>query len=57
MTMPVIFNEPLSLLQRMAEYMEYAYLLQKAGTATDPVERMQVSFAFISFTVGVKILL
>lgn len=55
--MPVIFNEPLSLLQRMAEYMEYAYLLQKAGTATDPVERMQVSFAFISFTVGVKILL
>lgn len=42
MTMPVIFNEPLSLLQRMAEHMEYAYLLEKAGTATDPVERMQV---------------
>ncbi|CAE1172054.1 OSBPL1_2 [Acanthosepion pharaonis] len=46
MTMPVIFNEPLSLLQRMAEYMEYAYLLQKAGTATDPVERMQYVCAF-----------
>jgi len=46
MTMPVIFNEPLSLLQRMAEYMEYAYLLQKAGSATDPVERMQYVCAF-----------
>uniref|UniRef100_A0A0L8FQ03 Oxysterol-binding protein n=1 Tax=Octopus bimaculoides TaxID=37653 RepID=A0A0L8FQ03_OCTBM len=46
MTMPVIFNEPLSLLQRMAEHMEYAYLLEKAGTATDPVERMQYVCAF-----------
>ncbi|GAB1597929.1 oxysterol-binding protein-related protein 1-like isoform X1 [Argonauta hians] len=46
MTMPVIFNEPLSLLQRMSEHMEYAYLLEKAGTATDPVERMQYVCAF-----------
>lgn len=42
-TMPVVFNEPLSFLQRMAEYMEYAWLLEKADQAQDPVTRMQVS--------------
>lgn len=41
-TMPVIFNEPLSFLQRMVEYMEYAYLLRKASEQTDPVDRMKV---------------
>lgn len=41
-TMPVVFNEPLSFLQRMAEYMEYAWLLGKADQAQDPVTRMQV---------------
>jgi hypothetical protein len=42
-TMPVGFNEPLSFLQRMTEYMEYAHLLRLAAEQEDPVSRMQVS--------------
>ncbi|XP_064096238.1 oxysterol-binding protein-related protein 1-like [Macrobrachium nipponense] len=45
-TMPVVFNEPLSFLQRMAEYMEYAWLLDKADQGADPVTRMQYVAAF-----------
>jgi hypothetical protein len=45
-TMPVIFNEPLSFLQRMVEYMEYAHLLRRAAEEIDPVYRMQVSAVF-----------
>jgi hypothetical protein len=45
-TMPVIFNEPLSFLQRMVEYMEYAHLLRRASEEANPVYRMQVSAAF-----------
>lgn len=40
-TMPVIFNEPLSFLQRMTEYMEYAKLLRIASEQDDPVDRMK----------------
>lgn len=40
-TMPVIFNEPLSFLQRMTEYMEYAKLIRIASEQEDPVERMK----------------
>lgn len=43
-TMPVIFNEPLSFLQRMVEYMEYAHLLRRAAEEADPIYRMQVTF-------------
>lgn len=39
-TMPVIFNEPLSFLQRMTEYMEYAKLLNIASEQDNPVDRM-----------------
>lgn len=39
--MPVVFNEPLSFLQRMTEYMEYARLLRCAAEQDDPVERMK----------------
>jgi hypothetical protein len=42
-TMPVIFKEPLSFLQRMVEYMEYAQLLRRAAEDEDPVYRMQVN--------------
>ncbi|XP_068093379.1 oxysterol-binding protein-related protein 1 isoform X1 [Hyperolius riggenbachi] len=45
-TMPVIFNEPLSFLQRLSEYMEHTYLIHKANLCTDPVERMQCVAAF-----------
>ncbi|XP_036176948.1 oxysterol-binding protein-related protein 1 isoform X2 [Myotis myotis] len=45
-TMPVIFNEPLSFLQRLTEYMEHTYLIQKASSLSDPTERMQCVAAF-----------
>ena len=40
--MPVVFNEPLSFLQRVTEFMEYAWLLDKADQVEDPIVRMQV---------------
>ena len=40
--MPVVFNEPLSFLQRVVEYMEYGALLTKAANCEDPIERMEV---------------
>lgn len=45
-TMPVVFNEPLSFLQRMAEYMEYAHLLRIAAQQEDPVVRLQYVIGF-----------
>ncbi|XP_068955907.1 oxysterol-binding protein-related protein 1 isoform X2 [Petaurus breviceps papuanus] len=45
-TMPVIFNEPLSFLQRLTEYMEHTYLIHKASALSDAVERMQCVAAF-----------
>ncbi|XP_050497249.1 oxysterol-binding protein-related protein 2 isoform X1 [Diabrotica virgifera virgifera] len=44
--MPVVYNEPLSFLQRLAEYMEYAYLLRKAAEQEDPIERIQLVIGF-----------
>uniref|UniRef100_A0A8C7Y8Y0 Oxysterol-binding protein n=1 Tax=Oryzias sinensis TaxID=183150 RepID=A0A8C7Y8Y0_9TELE len=40
-TMPVIFNEPLSFLQRLTEYMEHTYLIHQANASSDSVERMK----------------
>ncbi|XP_035229023.1 oxysterol-binding protein-related protein 2-like isoform X1 [Stegodyphus dumicola] len=45
-TMPVVFNEPLSFLQRLSENMEYSYLLEKADTNSDPIKRMEYVSAF-----------
>ncbi|XP_053368544.1 oxysterol-binding protein-related protein 1 [Clarias gariepinus] len=45
-TMPVIFNEPLSFLQRLTEYMEHTYLIQQANDSTDSIERMKCVAAF-----------
>lgn len=45
-TMPVHFNEPLSFLQRMVEYMEYSHLLRLASEQSDPVDRMKHIAAF-----------
>ncbi|KAH0945648.1 hypothetical protein HN011_006237 [Eciton burchellii] len=45
-TMPVIFNEPLSFLQRVAEYMEYAKLLKQASQEQSPILRLQYVAAF-----------
>ncbi|XP_056131921.1 oxysterol-binding protein-related protein 1 isoform X2 [Lampris incognitus] len=45
-TMPVIFNEPLSFLQRLTEYMEHTYLIHRANAASDSIERMKCVAAF-----------
>uniref|UniRef100_A0A3P9HCL4 Oxysterol-binding protein n=1 Tax=Oryzias latipes TaxID=8090 RepID=A0A3P9HCL4_ORYLA len=45
-TMPVIFNEPLSFLQRLTEYMEHTYLIHQANASSDSVERMKCVAAF-----------
>ncbi|KAF8167899.1 Oxysterol-binding protein-domain-containing protein [Crassisporium funariophilum] len=45
-TFPVTFNEPLTLLQRAAEELEYYTLLDEAASATDPVVRMSYVAAF-----------
>lgn len=45
-TMPVIFNEPLSFVQRLTEYLEYSSLLDKAAKCDNPVERMEYVAAF-----------
>ncbi|XP_032381860.1 oxysterol-binding protein-related protein 1 isoform X2 [Etheostoma spectabile] len=45
-TMPVIFNEPLSFLQRLTEYMEHTYLIHQANSYSDSIERMKCVAAF-----------
>jgi len=40
-TMPVHWNEPLSLLQRITEYMNYSHLLSAAPLMPDPLSRLQ----------------
>ncbi|CAG5097569.1 Similar to Osbpl2: Oxysterol-binding protein-related protein 2 (Mus musculus) [Cotesia congregata] len=44
--MPVTFNEPLSFLQRVAEYMEYAKLLKLAAAEETPLKRLEYVSAF-----------
>lgn len=41
--MPVIFNEPLSFLQRLSEYMEHTQLIHRANATPDSIERMKVA--------------
>ncbi|XP_075757207.1 oxysterol-binding protein-related protein 2 isoform X1 [Pelodiscus sinensis] len=45
-TMPIVFNEPLSFLQRITEYMEHIYLIHKASSHVNSLERMQAVAAF-----------
>lgn len=44
--MPIAFNEPLSFLQRLTEYMEHVHLLHRACRLPQPLERMQCVAAF-----------
>uniref|UniRef100_A0A1A7WC60 Oxysterol-binding protein n=1 Tax=Iconisemion striatum TaxID=60296 RepID=A0A1A7WC60_9TELE len=44
--MPVVFNEPLSFLQRISEYMEHTHLIYKACSLSDSIDRMQAVAAF-----------
>jgi len=41
MALPIIFNEPLSGLQRWSEDLEYAYLLDRAAESENPAVRRQ----------------
>ena len=43
---PVSFNEPLTLIQRLAEELEYYDLLSQAARSLDPVERFSYIAAF-----------
>ncbi|XP_034109425.1 oxysterol-binding protein-related protein 2 isoform X1 [Drosophila sulfurigaster albostrigata] len=45
-TMPVVLNEPLSFLQRLCEYMEYAEILTQAAHQDNPADRMKCVAAF-----------
>ena len=45
-TMPVVFNEPLSFLQRLSEYMEYTELVLRASMESEAVKRMELVSAF-----------
>lgn len=45
-TMPIVWNEPVSFLQRFTENVLYSYLLDKADECTDPIMRMQYVAAF-----------
>ncbi|XP_041857117.1 oxysterol-binding protein-related protein 6-like isoform X2 [Melanotaenia boesemani] len=45
-SMPVVLNEPLSLLQRLSEELEYSELLDAANHIDDPYERMVYVAAF-----------
>ncbi|XP_015913961.1 oxysterol-binding protein-related protein 1 [Parasteatoda tepidariorum] len=51
-TMPIVFNEPISFLQRLAENMEYSDLLEKANNSDSPVERMEYVAAFACASVA-----
>uniref|UniRef100_A0A669ENB5 Oxysterol-binding protein n=1 Tax=Oreochromis niloticus TaxID=8128 RepID=A0A669ENB5_ORENI len=45
-TMPIAFNEPLSFLQRITEYMEHTYLINRTSSMSDSIERMRAVAAF-----------
>jgi hypothetical protein len=45
-TMPVVFNEPLTFLQRITEYLEYSTLINTASMQDDPADRMMVNSYF-----------
>eukprot|EP00112_Aurelia_sp_Birch-Aquarium-sp1_P007565 Seg1825.2 transcript_id=Seg1825.2/GoldUCD/mRNA.D3Y31 product="Oxysterol-binding protein 2" protein_id=Seg1825.2/GoldUCD/D3Y31 len=47
-TMPVFFNEPLSFLQRLAEDLEYADILNKGSDCESTIERLAYVAAFAS---------
>lgn len=48
--MPVIFNEPLSFLQRLTEYMEHTSLIHQANSCSDSTERMKVATFDVALT-------
>lgn len=51
-TMPVVFNEPVTFLQRACECIQFSYLVKMADESDDPVERMELICAFIIATIS-----
>ena len=47
--MPVNFNEPLSMLQRLTEDLEYSSILDLAATMTDSREQLAAVAAFTGY--------
>ncbi|KAI8467608.1 MAG: oxysterol binding protein [Monoraphidium minutum] len=47
LSVPVFIMEPMSMLQKMGEVLEYAELLDAADAAEDPLERMALVAAFL----------
>ena len=45
--MPIALNEPINLLQKMCEELEYSEMLSEASTIVDPVNRLAVVAAFV----------
>lgn len=52
-SMPVALNEPLSLLQRVSEELEYSELLDIANHIDDPYKRMVRAWCIIEFILTV----
>ena len=40
--MPIVLNEPLNLLQRLCEELEYSELLDQVAILTDPLEQITI---------------
>lgn len=52
--MPVLLNEPLCLLQRLSEELEYSELLDMANHIDDPYERMVTWSTFYKSEAGMN---
>lgn len=56
-TIPIIWNEPLSFLQRAAENVKFAdAILNKAATTADPLERMKLVASFLISVSSINIM-
>ncbi|CAD5234687.1 unnamed protein product [Bursaphelenchus xylophilus] len=51
-TLPIGLNEPITFLQRLAEYMEHSELLNTATRTEDPLHRMELVSAFAVSTLS-----
>ncbi|CAF3824366.1 unnamed protein product [Rotaria magnacalcarata] len=54
-SMPIVWNEPISFLQRFSENVLYSYLLDRADECTDPIMRMQYVAAFAASSISSNI--
>lgn len=53
-TFPVILNEPISMIQRLCEYMEYSFLLDNAARSDNPVDRLEYICGFVTSALSVN---